>query len=155
MAAYSLDLRERIVGAVERQIGSKRKIAELFGVHESFLYKLLRQKRERGDIAPLPHGGGARAKLSADQLRQLPDLVAATPDATLDELREQLEKKTRVEVSVSTICRGLQVLGLSRKKSPSVRPKPTPKSGPRAKRNTRGWRGKTGSSWTNAAYPWR
>jgi len=109
-------------------------------VHESFLYKLLRQKRERGDIAPLPHGGGARAKLSADQLRQLPNLVAATPDATLDELREQLEKKTRVEVSVSTICRGLQVLGLSRKKSPRSPPKPTPKSVPRSKRNKRRWR---------------
>src|SRR5262249_59368127 len=81
MAAYSLDLRERIVAAVERRVGSNRKIAALFGVHESFLYKLLRQKRERGDIAPLPHGGGARAKLSQEHLRQLPDWVAAMPDA--------------------------------------------------------------------------
>src|SRR5947207_11281173 len=79
MAAYSLDLRERIVEAVERQVGSKRKIADLFGVHESFIYKLLRQKRERGDIAPLPHGGGAQAKLSEEQRQVLPDLIAATP----------------------------------------------------------------------------
>jgi transposase len=137
MGAYSLDLRERIVEAVERQIGSKRKIAEVFGVHESFIYKLLRQKRERGDIAPLPHGGGAQAKLSEDQRRQLPDLIAATPDATLAELRIQLKRKARVEVSLSTICRGLQALGLSRKKSPSSRPKPTPTSGPRSKRDKR------------------
>jgi transposase len=137
MAAYSLDLRERIVEAVERQIASKRKIAKLFGVHESFIYKLLRQRRERGDIAPLPHGGGAHAKLFGDQLRQLPDLVAATPDATLDELRTQMAKKARVAVSLSTICRGLQALGLSRKKRPSARPKPTPKSAPRSKRNKR------------------
>jgi transposase len=137
MAAYSLDLRKRIVKAVESQIGSKRKIAELFGVHESFIYKLLRQKRERSDLAPLPHGGGARAKLSADHLRQLPDLVAARPDATLDELREQMKKKARVAVSISTICRGLQALGLSRKKSPSWPPKRTPKSVPRFKRNNR------------------
>ena len=143
MAAYSLDLRERRVGAVERQIGSKRKIAELFGVHESFLYKLLRQQRDRGDIAPLPQGGGARAKLSEDHLRQLPDLVAATPDATLDELREQMEKKARVEVSLSTLCRGLQALGLSRKKSPRARPKPTQKREPRSKSNNRHWRVKT------------
>ena len=139
MAAYSLDLRERIVEAVERQIGSKRKIAELFGVHESFIYKLLRQRRDRGDLAPLPHGGGAHAKLSGDQLRQLPDLVAATPDATLDELRTQMKKKARVAVSLSTICRGLQALGLSRKKSPSSRPKPTPKSAPRSKKDKRLW----------------
>ncbi len=143
MAAYSLDLRERRVGAVERQIGSKRKIAELFGVHESFLYKLLRQQRDRGDIAPLPQGGGARAKLSEDHLRQLPDLVAATPDATLDELREQMEKKARVEVSLSTLCRGLQARGRSRKKSPRARPKPTHKRAPRAKSNNRHWRVKT------------
>jgi transposase len=131
------------MGAVERQVGSKRKIAELFGVHESFIYKLLRQKRDRGDIAPLPHGGGAHAKLSADQLRQLPEVVAATPDATLEEVREQLKKKTRVAVSLSTICRGLQALGLSRKKSLSSLPKPTPKRAPRSKRNSRHWRLKT------------
>ena len=140
MAASSLDLRERIVDAVERKIGSKRKIAQLFGVHESFLYKLLRQKRDRGDIAPLPHGGGASAKLSADQRRQLSDLVAATPDATLDELREQLGKKARVAVSLSTLCRGLQALGLSRKKRPSARPKLTQRSAPRSKPNKRRWR---------------
>ncbi len=140
MAAYSLDLRERIVDAVERKIASKRKIAEWFEVHESFLYKLLRQKRERGDIAPLPHGGGARAKLSEDQLRQLPDLVAATPEATLDELREQIEKKARVTLSLSTVCRALQGLGLSRKKRPSLPAKPTPKSEPPSKRNKRLWR---------------
>ena len=125
---------------MERQIGRKRKIAALFSVHESLIDKLLRQQRERGDSAPLPHGGGARAKLSEDQLRQLPDLVAATPDATLDALREQLEKKTQGEVSVSTLCRGRHALGRSRKKSPRAPPKPTPKSGPRSKSNTRRWR---------------
>jgi|SoiMetStandDraft_2_1073263.scaffolds.fasta_scaffold733050_1 transposase len=128
MIAYSLDLRARIVDAVERQIGSKRQIAVLFGVHESFIYKLLRQKRDRGTIAPLPHGGGAHAKLSAAQLRRLPDWVAAMPDATLDELREQLKKQARVVVSLSTICRGLQALGLSRKKVPARVPSRPPRA---------------------------
>jgi len=88
----------------------------LFGIHESFIYKLLRQKRERGDLAPLPHGGGAQAKLNEDNLMILTDLVAESPGATLDELREQMKKQARVEVSVPTICRALQSLGLSRKK---------------------------------------
>jgi transposase len=96
MAAYSLDLRERIVEAVERQVGSKREIARLFEVHESFLYKLLRQKRERGDLAPLPHGGGAQAKLSAGQWQQVARWIAASPDATLAELQEQVQQKLRV-----------------------------------------------------------
>ena len=139
MIAYSLDLRARIVAAVEQQLGSKRQIAALFGVHESFIYKLLRQKRDRGDIAPLPHGGGAHAKLSGDQLRQLPALVAATPDATLDELRAQIKKRAGVEVSLSTICRGLQALGLSRKKRPRLPPKRTRKSGRHSERSRRLW----------------
>ena len=148
-------MRERIVSAGERQIGSKRKSAALFGVHESFLYKLLRQKRDRGDIAPLPHGGGAHAKLSEAQLGQLPDLVAATPDATPDELRAQMKKKARVAVSLSTICRGLQALGLSRKKSLRARPKPIPKSAPHSKSTNRRWRWKTGFSWTTSVSTWR
>ena len=142
MAAYSLDLRERIVEAVERRVGSKRTIANLFGVHESFIYKLLRQKRERGAIAPLPHGGGAQAKLSAEQRQVLPDLVTATPDATLDELRGQLKKRTRVAVSLSTVCRSVQALGLSRKKSPSGPPKLNLPPGPRSQKHSRRWREK-------------
>ena len=139
MAAYSLDLRERIVEAVERRVGNKRQIAALFGVHESFIYKLVGQKRTRGDLAPLPHGGGARARLSAEPLSHLATLVTAAPDATLEELREQLQKKARGGVSRSTICRGLQALGLTRRKRPSARPKPTLKSVPRSKRHKRRW----------------
>lgn len=114
--AYSLDLRQRIVGAVERGVDTIRDIAGDFNVHESFIYKLLRQKRERGDIAPLPHGGGAPAKLTEARLESLYDLVAETPDAALKELKEQLRKKTGVSVSESTVCRGLQKLELTLKK---------------------------------------
>ena len=124
--AYSLDLRTRIVYAVDRGVGTMSEIAALFGVNESFIYKLLRQRRERGDIAPLPHGGGAQAKLNKDHLMILTDLVAKSPDATLEELCEQMKKKARVEVSVPTICRALQSLGLSRKKRTSERPRDDP-----------------------------
>jgi transposase len=60
--AYSLDLRTRIVDAVDGGVGTISEITTLFGVHEPFIYKLLRQKRERGAIAPLPTGDGAQAK---------------------------------------------------------------------------------------------
>jgi transposase len=55
--ACSLDLRARIVDAVDRGVGTISEIAALFGVNESFIYKLLRQRRERSDIASLPRGG--------------------------------------------------------------------------------------------------
>jgi transposase len=125
MASYSLDLRKRIIDAVEGGVGSKRALARLFGVDESFIYKLLRQKRERGDLAPLPHGGGARAKLTEPARVLLAELVGQTPDATLAELGEELKKKARIKVSPSTVCRGLQALGLTRKKRPNSLPKQT------------------------------
>jgi transposase len=115
--AYSLDLRQRIMDAVASGVETKRDIAELFGVHESFIYKLIRQQRERGHIAPLPHGGGATLKLTEERLTVLHELVVETPDAQLQELQAQLKKKTRVLVSQSTICRGLQKLALTLKKN--------------------------------------
>ena len=49
---FPLDLRTRIVDAVDRDVGTISEIATLFLIHESFIYKLLRQRRGRGDIAP-------------------------------------------------------------------------------------------------------
>jgi len=138
--AYSLDLRTRIVNAVERNEQSKREIAKLFGVHESFIYKLLRQKRDRGNIAPLPHGGGADAKLKQQHLTILSELVAKSPDATLDELRERMKKQARVTVSVTTIWRGLDNLDLSRKKSPSEQRKLIQSNEPSSRRSRKGSR---------------
>jgi transposase len=129
MRTYSLDLRTRIVEAVESGDHTIREVAEIFNVHETFIYKLLRQKRERGDIAPLPHGGGHEAKLSKEHLQILSNLVSQTPDATLEELREQIRKKTRVEVGITTIWRSLEALNISRKKSPARRPKPIQSKG--------------------------
>src|ERR1051326_9182694 len=123
MAAYSLDLGQRILDAVERMDKRKREIAKLFGVHESFIYKLLRQKRQLDHIAPLPHGGGATAKLTQAHLAKLAEWVARTPDASLDDLRQLMKKQARLDLSASTICRGLQALGLSRKKSQNSPPK--------------------------------
>lgn len=130
MAAYAVDLRERIVEAVERQVGSKREMARLFGVHESFLYKLLRQQRERGAVAPVPPGGGAHAKLTAENWQQGAQWIEAAPDATLAELQAQVHKKLRVRGGLSTVWRGVEALGGTRKKRVSEPRKRTRKPGP-------------------------
>ena len=121
MAAYSLDLRERIIRAVESGEQTKRAVAAQFAVHESFLYKLVRQRREVGHLAPLPHGGGHPPKLQEKQLTLLTDLVAQSPDATLEELRTSLQKQARVQVGRTTLWRGLETLDLPRKKRRSGR----------------------------------
>ncbi len=116
MKAYSLDLRQKIVEAIDNEVGTYSKIAELFGVHESFIYKLLRQRRKTGDLSPRPHGGGAALKLKPAALRHLQRLLTEQSDATLEELRHRLYQQAKVRVSVTTIWRGVEQLGITRKK---------------------------------------
>jgi hypothetical protein len=55
MVAYSIDVRQKILHAYERRLGSQCAIADLFGVSSgSFVEKLLRRYRTVGDIAPKP-----------------------------------------------------------------------------------------------------
>ena len=110
---------------MDQQGGTIDEIAGIFKVHSSYVYKLLRQRRDLSTLAPLPHGGGASAKLASEERGVLADLVAEHPDATLDELRAGIRKKKRVSVSVSTVWRWLEALALTRKKSPVERVKRT------------------------------
>jgi transposase len=68
-AAYSIDLRHKILSAWERRLASQRALADLFGVSVSFVEKLIRRYRTTGDLAPKPHAGGPRRRL---------DMTAAT-----------------------------------------------------------------------------
>jgi len=121
MAAYSLDLRASLLEAMERGTHTKRAIAQLFGVHESFLYKLRRQQRELGHIAPLPHGGGTVSPLDAGRLAQLEAWLEETPDATLADLQTQLAERAGLQVSLTTVWRALQKLDWPRKKNQAIR----------------------------------
>ena len=63
MKAYPLELRQRIVEAVDQQTHTKNEIAIPFRVTERYVYHLLKIRREKGDLTLLPLGGGAVAKL--------------------------------------------------------------------------------------------
>lgn len=125
MKAYSLDLREKIVRAVDERVGSQGLVAQLFGVSRSFVEKLLRRRRRSGSVAPLPHAGGQGRKLR-DTGVVLRRAVARQPDVLLGELCERVAAKPGVRVSVATMCRELQRLGLPRKKRHSTLPNGTP-----------------------------
>jgi transposase len=120
MAAYSIDLRQRILRAWERRLGSQRTIADIFGVSLAFVEKVLRQHRSTGTIAPKPHAGGQKPLLGAPAQAVVQRLMGANPDATLEELCTGVAAETGVRVSVPTMCRVLQRLGLPRKKSRST-----------------------------------
>jgi len=112
MRAYSNDLRERIVAAVERGDYPLRQLALLFSVSLSFLVRLLQRKRRTGAVHPAPHAGGPTPKLDAAAQARLRALVRDQPDATLAELRDRLG----VACSVMTVARALKRDRITRKK---------------------------------------
>ena len=118
MKPLPLELRQRIVDAVDQQRGTNAEIAEMFGVTERYVYKLLALRRTTGDLTPKPHGGGAVAKIKdAEHLLPIVEMVAEQPDATLKELRQQLKRRLRVVVCEATLSNALARWGLPRKKN--------------------------------------
>jgi len=114
-APMSLDLRLRIVGAVERG-SSIRQAARRFAVSPSAAIKLIQRVRATGSAAPARFGGHRRALLAPHEA-DLRGLVAATPDITLAELQTALERRLGLRAGLSTIHNALRRIGLRLKKS--------------------------------------
>ena len=130
MKPYPLELRQRIVEAVDQQRGTRAEIAEWFGVSERHVYQLLQLRRTSGDLAPRAHGGGAPAKLDEGKRLQLAELTAEWPDATLEELRQLLRRRCHVQVCLNTVWRALQRLDWALKKRAAAPGKPPRRSAP-------------------------
>lgn len=81
--AYSLDLRERVVEAVETG-ASRREVAEQYGLSPSVVILWMQQWKTTGSIEPKPTGGSTSPL--EDHAEFLLDLVAEQPDLTLDEI---------------------------------------------------------------------
>ncbi len=117
MQAYSLDLRQRVVSAYENGVETILEVATRFQVSDSFIKKLLRRKRTTGTIAPIGHRGGQPKRLSEKHRKWILKTVLATPDITLEDLRESLLSEHNISASVPTLSRELRALNLRRKKS--------------------------------------
>jgi transposase len=112
MRPLSMDLRERIVAAVELGEHSLCEVAELFAVNLSTIVRLLQRYRRTGSVQPKPHAGGAPPKLDAQATARLLELVREQSDATLAELRDRLS----IACSITTIFRALKRNDITRKK---------------------------------------
>jgi transposase len=117
MKAYSLDLRQHVVAAVERGEGTVAEVAELFGVGTTFIKKMLRLHRAGADLAPKPHGGGHTPRLDEKQLAKLKAHVKAHNDLTLNELREHLATAEQISLSRATVGRAIRQMDMPRKKN--------------------------------------
>jgi transposase len=117
-AALSVDLRSRIVAAWQTKRHTYPQLAELFGVGEATVSRLLRLFRETGSVEPRPHGGGAPRRLTPRDLERLKLLVERNPDWTTHELADALTELLGAPVSRSTVHRELRRMGYTPKKSP-------------------------------------
>ena len=116
MRAYSQDLRERIIEAVETQDGSQAEIAERYAVSLSFVQKLWQRWRATSSCAPQPHGGGRQRSLR-DAEGLIRAELAAQPAMTLAALCERVAQAGHPQVTTKTMCLELKRLKLPLKKS--------------------------------------
>jgi len=115
--AYAMEFREAVAQAYD-ECGSSIEVAEQFNCSESWVRRLIQRRRETGSLAPQPLKLPNNNKLDEGDLKRLEDLIRRTPDMTLAELAEALDDK----VSVPTVWRATQTLGLPLKKSPCMPP---------------------------------
>ena len=119
VSPYSMDLRERVVGAVLTGAMSARAAAARFGVSESSAIKWVRRYRETGSAAP-SQIGGHKPRVLTGALRDW--LIArAARDFTLRELVAELLAEFGVKVDYVQVWRFVHEERLSFKKKRSAR----------------------------------
>ena len=119
-AAYSMDLRERVIEDAEAGLSSKD-LAARYHVSRAWVDALKQRRRETGSIAARKQTKFRRRVLEGQRDR-LRALVMAQPDVTLAELRDAL----RTSAALATIWRELHQLDLTFKKNGTRRRAATP-----------------------------
>jgi transposase len=113
--AYSQDLRERVMAAVDSGTGAYA-AAAIFRVSVSYIYKILGRRKRTGETSARPWAGGPKPKLAAyDEV--LRTRVMSKPDATLAELQAWLMAEHSLKISIGCLWERLRHLGLTLKKS--------------------------------------
>ncbi len=125
MNAYSLDLRLKVLDAIDRGI-PRREVVRTFGVSMPTLERYLRRRRRSGDLAPKPSPGRTPSICATPQERRmLWEQLEENNEATLERHCELWEERRAVRVSVSTMSRAVRKLGWTFKKRVWVPPSET------------------------------
>jgi transposase len=119
MGNYSLDLRERVIQAWQKQ-KTQAWIAETFALSVNTVKSWINRFRSTGSLAPLARGH-EQPLIKDDQAGAVQAMVDRLPDARLAAYCEAWEQATGQRVSVPTMCRALQRFDRPRKKNGSRR----------------------------------
>jgi len=116
MNAYSLDLRLKVLNALDRGI-PRKEVVRTFGVSMPTLERYLRRRREGAGLDPGRSPGRTPSICtSVEERRMLWAQLEENADATLERHCELWEKRWKVRVSVSTMSRAVRKLGWTFKK---------------------------------------
>ena len=126
MQAYSEDLCKRVVAVYATGQGTIGQVATRFGVSASFVDTLLKRQRTSGSVAALPRRGGPAPRLQEADRQRRSACVAAQPEATLAELRQQLVAAGSPAVGQTVLWQPLQQLHWRRKKRVCTPPSAPP-----------------------------
>ena len=114
MKAYSIDLREKVVAAIDRGM-TRAAAAAAFAVSLSTVKRWLRRRRQTGATRPRPIPGRP-ARLGATLDAGVEERLRAAPDATIAEHCAAWQEATGHAVSPSTMRRAVVRAGWTRKK---------------------------------------
>jgi transposase len=114
MNAYSEDLREKIVEALERGMG-KSEAARNFSVSLSSVKRYAKLAEEGRSLAPKKRPG-SKPKIAERASKLLEEDIKERPFITLQQRCEYLRVVACVEVSRSTMCRAIKRMNATRKK---------------------------------------
>src|SRR5918998_3858242 len=113
-SALSIDLRERVVGAIQ-QGASRRHAAQRFGVSPASAIRWHECFVQQGRLSPKPQGGDQRSHRIEAHAALLLQTYEAHPQIFLRELRDVLQEQG-VEVSTSSLSRFFARHAITRKK---------------------------------------
>jgi transposase len=117
--AYSLDLRERVVAAIEAGMSTRRAAAR-FSIGIATAGSWARLKRSRGDVRP-----GRQGKPKGSVLDAHADFILGAieekPDTTLDEMVDRLAVERAVTVVRTAVWKFLDRRDMTHKKRPLTR----------------------------------
>ena len=116
---YSIDLRERVVANIVKGHATIPATAKRFKVSQPSVERWVARFRATGSCAALPHAGGKLRTLAPAEA-VIRAVVKDQPDATLPELCELVERKTKLQSDAPMMCRELARLKLRRKKRRSM-----------------------------------
>ena len=113
---FSVDLRWRTVWLSLVHEKTPATIASLMNISERTVRRYLAKFHQTGDVIPKKHRSGPQPLLGELGQLILVRLISENPSIYLHEIKEEFTRVFGVPISVSVICKTVNLMGFTRKK---------------------------------------